>query len=357
MFDLCYYKDGGCMEVKSRCERKKDKKSFIFRRLLGYFVFFLSGVELIAFPVYADFLTKELFDGNFEFSVFFWVALFLGLFILGKNLIMKYSQEKNTFLDPEPHELLSEIDTYTNQLVKVNMYIEKNEFPKMNEIILETENCTNRNLRLRKNLLNEAFPEPYEINTDIDDYIKLMSRVRKYTKKNKYGEMTLTLNDKENDEIFTMFRNLTNSIEIIGVYYSDMYYAEEVGSYSRYKPVKSIRLPSDKYLNSKCSIYIDAFCGKKEDKYMKRDTSLNPYPINKILIVMVNANNKLIDLNADALLRGMHESHVLFVLIYENKPDVLFVGPDVRMYSDESYMGAIQVLNEMLQLNIDVSKL
>ena len=53
-----------------------------------------------------------------------------------------------------------------------------------------------------------------------------------------------------------------------------------------------------------------------------------------------------------------HESHVLFTVIYENKPDVLYVGPDVRLYSDDSYQYAIEELCKMLNIKyVDYEKL
>ena len=84
---------------------------------------------------------------------------------------------------------------------------------------------------------------------------------------------------------------------------------------------------------------------------MSDDISSPPNPINKILIVMLKSKENLQSNREIYNLEEAHESHVLYVLIYENKPELLYVGPDVRLYTDNSYRMAIEELCKMLNIN------
>ena len=203
-------------------------------------------------------------------------------------------------------------------------------------------------------VVEKVLSKPLQIVSGIENYDDLLNKVNSYAEKKDYNKQSLYLNDTGSDEYFTMFTNEDKPIEVIGVYYSDMYYAE-MGVWPH--TIKDIREINYKY-KSKASIYIDAFCGRKEDKYLSLDISNPPKPINKILIVMINPKEKIQVSKELYNLEEWHESHVLFVVIYENKPDVLYIGPDVRLYSDSSYQYAIEELCKMLNIqNIDYHKL
>ena len=198
--------------------------------------------------------------------------------------------------------------------------------------------------------------KPLQLVSGINDYHDLISKINMYLIHNLYEKTELHLTDTGNDEYFTMFTNQSNPIKTIGVYYSNNYYAE-MGDAGRYG-IKAIRLSNDKKTNAKNSVFINEFCGNKEDKYLSMDISCPPNPINKILIVMINPNEKRHVLHEKHNLEEWHESHVLFTVIYENKPDVLYVGPDVRLYSDDSYQYAIEELCKMLNIKyVDYEKL
>lgn len=277
-------------------ERVQKFRRYRNRYFLGISFIILSFVILCLYSVIEPFLTKVLFEGMVAYSEIAWLVLFFGVFSIGMDIMYKTGLEES------------------------------------------------------------ELPAPIQLVSGIDDYNDLLCKVNQYASNHRYHKQELYLNDTRNDEYFTMYTNDSNPVEVIGVYYSNMYYAEDIG-YTRYGIKKEIRLSNVKNVNAQCAPVINLFCGKKEDKYLKRDLSLPPKPINKIFVVMIDPKEKNQSNWEQWLLEEGHEQHVLFVLIYEDKPECIYIGPDNRRYADESYMGAIQVLNEMLQLNIDVSKL
>ena len=277
-------------------EKFKFTRRVRLKYTLAICIIIFSYVFMFFYSVVEPFLTEVFFDGMEEYSKMAWLTLFFAIFCIGADIICKTGIEE------------SKLPPYT-QLV-----------------------------------------------SGIEDYKDLLDRVNHYAMKHDYVKNELYLNDTNHDEYFTMFTNHANPVEIIGVYYSDEYKAEHIYS-TKSGAAKEIRLSNNKELNAKCAPFIDAFCGKKEDTYLKRDLSLPPKPINKIFVVMIDPKEKNQSSWEQWLLEEGHEQHVLFVLIYEDKPECIYIGPDNRRYADDSYMGAIQVLNEMLHLNIDVSKL
>lgn len=205
-----------------------------------------------------------------------------------------------------------------------------------------------------KKAIEKKLTKPIRMISGISNYDDLLEKINKYAITNNYEKQFLHLCDIGSSEYFTMYTNYNEGIEVIGVYYSDMYYAEMGVGPHRIKDIRKIKY-KDK---SKTSPFIDAFCGRKEDKYLSTDVSNPPKPINKILIVMINPKEKIQVSKEIFNLEEWHESHVLFVVIYENKPDVLYIGPDVRLYTDNSYQHGIEELCKMLNIKyVDYHKL
>ena len=101
---------------------------------------------------------------------------------------------------------------------------------------------------------------PIELTSGIDNYNDLQSRINEYAKDN-YEKNSLHIKDTGYDEYFTMYTNKSKTINTIGIYYSNMYFAE-IGCNGKGKK-KEIRLSNDKTINAK------ALLGESRDGLMK----------------------------------------------------------------------------------------
>lgn len=206
-------------------------------------------------------------------------------------------------------------------------------------------------------------PKPIMLDVDNFDYNKVINQISTYCNNTEYNQYDLYLDDTGHEERFTLFKNKKNDFKI-GIYYSDKYYAEYKETVRGVDVGKSIRLSNSKDVNSKVVFYIDEFCEKKEYQYSmnpnipdsKCSFSVNlPVPITSIVIVILKERKKYQDFEWDFLEKD-HECHVLFVLVYEDKANEMWIGPDVRLYKDESYKEILAKLFEMLDIkyiNID----
>lgn len=206
---------------------------------------------------------------------------------------------------------------------------------------------------------------PIQLLVDDLNYSKILDLVNEYCSLYPFEKHELYLNDTGFDEYFTLYKNSESDFKI-GVYYSNTYHAEYRCDGTALTPLKAIRLSKDKNINAKVSVYIHEFCGKKEHRYSmdanRFDSSYYlsvnpPIEICSIVIVVLPKRTEYKDFEWEFMSTD-HEGHVLFVLLYEDKPDTLYIGPDVRLYSDNSYKHAIKELCKMLNIKyVDYDKL
>ena len=208
-----------------------------------------------------------------------------------------------------------------------------------------------------------VIPKPIMLVVDDLDYKKIMNLISSYCNNTEYNQYDLYLDDTGHEERFTLFKNKKKEFKI-GIYYSDKYYAEYIEVERNAEVGKSIRLSNLKEVNSKVVFYVDEFRRKEEYQYSMSSERQEPngslsinsaIPITSIVIVVLKERKKYQDFEWDFLERE-HEEHVLFVLVYEDNANEMWIGSDVRLYKDESYKVMLAKLIEMLDIkyvNID----
>ena len=217
---------------------------------------------------------------------------------------------------------------------------------------------------LRKRLCHRKNQKLIMLDVDDLDYKKIMNLISSYCNNVEYNKYELYLDDTGHEEIFTLFKNKKDGFKI-GIYYSDKYYAEYKEVVRNVEVGKSIRLSNLKEVNSKMVFYIDEFRRKEGYQYsmsserqeLNDSLSMNSaIPITSIVFVILKERKKYQDFEWDFLKKD-HECNVLFVLIYEDKSNEMWIGPDVRLCKDESYKLMLTKLIELLNIkyiNIDV---
>ncbi|MBQ9840740.1 MAG: hypothetical protein IJO78_04030 [Erysipelotrichaceae bacterium] len=197
-----------------------------------------------------------------------------------------------------------------------------------------------------------------EINSS--GYSDILLRISNYCEKHKYKSNELHLNDLNVDEHFNYFETDSpmHSIKKIGVYYSNKYYAENY-RYNRYNPyswIKTVRDSNDIVTNSKMVYYKETFLNKYES-YSCHYVSNPPIPIDKLIIVIIDKEYKYQFDFEIQILEEIHEGNILFVLIYEDSPNIMYIGPDVRLFIDDSYLKCVKELFQILKIdNVDINQ-